>query len=142
MSDNCVIDNKQVQVKIIRYTVGVGLAVLLSALFNWPLAFVAPVFVAKFLFDKTELNKETIYELLMAMVVTIVLGLLLSNGITHNPLPLLILIGLMMLWGYYLFTDPKWNLFATILIIAILLLPFMAISNPGASVFLPVGLAS
>lgn len=135
-------DNKQVQVKIIRYTVGVGLAVLLSALFNWPLAFVAPVFVAKFLIDKTELNKETIYELLMAMVVTIVLGLLLSNGITHYPLPLLILIGLMMLWGYYLFTDPKWNLFATILIIAILLLPFMAISNPGASVFLAVGLAS
>ncbi|WP_232784219.1 DUF2955 domain-containing protein [Moritella sp. Urea-trap-13] len=139
--DNSVIDNKQVQVRIIRYTVGVGLAVLLAALFNWPLAFVSPVFVAKFLVDKAELNKETIYELMMAMVATIALGLLLSNGITHYPLPMLVLIGLMMLWGYYLFTDPKWNLFATILIIAILLLPFMAISNPGISIFLATGLA-
>jgi len=141
MIENNELANNQIQIRIMRYTVGVGLAVFLAALFNWPLAFVAPVFVAKFLVDKTELNKETIYELLMAMVATIVLGLLLSKGITHYPLPLLILIGLMMLWGYYLFTNPKWNLFATILIIAILLLPFMAISNPGISLFLAVGLA-
>ena len=70
------------------------------------------------------------------------LGLLLSKGVTHYPLPLLILIGLMMLWGYYLFTDPKWNMFATILIIAVLMLPFMAISDPSVSVLLATGLAS
>ncbi|GIC78225.1 DUF2955 domain-containing protein [Moritella sp. F3] len=142
MNSNSALANNQIQIRVMRYTVGVGLAVFLAALFNWPLAFVAPVFVAKFLVDKAELNKETIYELMIAMVATIALGLLLSNGITHYPLPLLILIGLMMLWGYYLFTDPKWNLFATILIIAILLLPFMAISNPGISIFLAVGLTS
>ncbi|WP_375322148.1 DUF2955 domain-containing protein [Aliivibrio logei] len=141
MSDN-LIDDPQIQTKILRYTVGVGLAVFLAALINWPLAFVAPVFVAKFLIDKPELNKETLYELTVAMVATMGLGLLLSNGITQYPIPLLILVGLMMLWGYYLFTDPKWNLFATILIIAILILPFMAISNPGMSVFLATGLAS
>ncbi|MUK93145.1 DUF2955 domain-containing protein [Aliivibrio fischeri] len=141
MSDN-VIEDIRIQTKILRYTVGVGLAVFLAALIDWPLAFVAPVFVAKFLIDKPELNKETLYELTIAMVVTMVLGLLLSNGITQYPIPMLILVGIMMLWGYYLFTDPKWNLFATILIIAILMLPFMAISNPGMSVFLATGLAS
>lgn len=141
MSAN-LIEDPRVQTKILRYTVGVGLAVFLAAWINWPLAFVAPVFVAKFLIDKPELNKETIYELTIAMVATMVLGLLLSNGITQYPIPILILVGLMMLWGYYLFTDPKWNLFATILIIAVLMLPFMAISNPGISVFLATGLAS
>ncbi|WP_295890733.1 DUF2955 domain-containing protein [uncultured Vibrio sp.] len=141
MSDK-LIEDPRIQVKIIRYTVGVGLAVFLAALIDWPLAFVAPVFVAKFLVDKAELNKATVYELLIAMLVTMALGLFLSNGITQYPLPLLVVVGLMMLWGYYLFTDPKWNLFATILIIAVLMLPFMAISNPGVSVLLATGLAS
>jgi hypothetical protein len=136
------IENTRIQTKIIRYTVGVGLAVFLAAWIDWPLAFVAPVFVAKFLVDKPELNKETIYELMVAMVMTIALGLFLANGITQYPIPMLIIIGLMMLWGYYLFTDPKWNLFATILIISVLMLPFMAISNPRVSVFLATGLSS
>jgi hypothetical protein len=48
----------------------------------------------------------------------------------------------MMLWGYYLFVDPKWNLFATVLLIAVLMLPFMAIDNPGVSVLLASGLAT
>ncbi|MEZ9870406.1 DUF2955 domain-containing protein [Vibrio sp. 10N.261.51.C6] len=112
------------------------MAVFLAAWINWPLAFVAPVFTAKFLIDKPNLHKETVYELLLAVVVTMGLGLLLSRGITHYPIPLLILVGLMMLWGYYLFVDPKWNLFATILLIAVLMLPFMAIDNPGVSVML------
>ncbi|MEZ9417733.1 DUF2955 domain-containing protein, partial [Vibrio sp. 10N.286.49.E1] len=40
------------------------------------------------------------------------------------------------------FVDPKWNLFATILLIAVLMLPFMAIDNPGVSVMLASGLAT
>ena len=69
------------------------------------------------------------------------LGLLLSGGITQYPIVLLIAVGLMMAWGYYLFTDPKWNLFATILLIAVLMLPFMAINKPAISVVLASGLA-
>ncbi|MCZ8502612.1 DUF2955 domain-containing protein [Vibrio lentus] len=141
MSDKPIFD-QQTQQRILRYTVGVTLAVFLAAWINWPLAFVAPVFTAKFLIDKPDLHKETVYELLLAVVVTMGLGLLLSRGITHYPVPLLILVGLMMLWGYYLFVDPKWNLFATILLIAVLMLPFMAISNPGVSVLLASGLAT
>lgn len=141
MSDKPILDH-QIQQRILRYTVGVTLAVFLAAWINWPLAFVAPVFTAKFLLDKPNLHKETVYELLLAVVATMALGLLLSRGITHYPIPLLILVGLMMLWGYYLFVDPKWNLFATVLLIAVLMLPFMAIDNPGVSVMLASGLAT
>lgn len=141
MSDNAIME-PLVQRRILRFTVGVILAVFLAALINWPLAFVAPVFTAKFLVDKPNLYRETVYELLLALVATMGLGLLLSGGITQYPIPLLVLVGLMMLWGYYLFSDPKWNLFATILLIAVLMLPFMAISNPGISVYLATGLAS
>ncbi|EPV1124064.1 DUF2955 domain-containing protein [Vibrio harveyi] len=140
MSDNLNIDNAT-QRRILRFTIGVGLAVFLAAWINWQLAFVAPVFTAKFLVDKPNLHSETIYELLLALIATMGLGLLLSGGITQYPIVLLIAVGLMMAWGYYLFTDPKWNLFATILLIAVLMLPFMAINNPAISVVLASGLA-
>ncbi|SUP34744.1 Protein of uncharacterised function (DUF2955) [Vibrio owensii] len=140
MSDNLSIDNAT-QRRILRFTIGVGLAVFLAAWINWQLAFVAPVFTAKFLVDKPNLHRETIYELLLALIATMGLGLFLSGGITQYPIVLLIAVGLMMAWGYYLFTDPKWNLFATILLIAVLMLPFMAINNPAISVVLASGLA-
>ncbi len=140
MSDNLSIDNAT-QRRILRFTIGVGLAVFLAAWINWQLAFVAPVFTAKFLVDKPNLHRETIYELLLALIATMGLGLLLSGGITQYPIVLLIAVGLMMAWGYYLFTDPKWNLFATILLIAVLMLPFMAINNPAISVVLASSLA-
>ncbi|ASI94970.1 DUF2955 domain-containing protein [Vibrio rotiferianus] len=140
MFDNLSIDNAT-QRRILRFTIGVGLAVFLAAWINWQLAFVAPVFTAKFLVDKPNLHRETIYELLLALIATMGLGLLLSGGITQYPIVLLIAVGLMMAWGYYLFTDPKWNLFATILLIAVLMLPFMAINNPAVSLVLASGLA-
>ncbi|GEA21522.1 DUF2955 domain-containing protein [Vibrio harveyi] len=140
MSDNLSIDNAT-QRRILRFTIGVGLAVFIAAWINWQLAFVAPVFTAKFLVDKPNLHRETIYELLLALIATMGLGLLLSGGITQYPIVLLIAVGLMMAWGYYLFTDPKWNLFATILLIAVLMLPFMAINNPAISLVLASGLA-
>ncbi|WP_394256464.1 DUF2955 domain-containing protein [Vibrio harveyi] len=140
MSDNLSIDNAT-QRRILRFTIGVGLVVFLAAWINWQLAFVAPVFTAKFLVDKPNLHRETIYELLLALIATMGLGLLLSGGITQYPIVLLIAVGLMMAWGYYLFTDPKWNLFATILLIAVLMLPFMAINNPAISLVLASGLA-
>ncbi|MGR4988251.1 DUF2955 domain-containing protein [Vibrio rotiferianus] len=140
MSDNLSIDNAT-QRRILRFTIGVGLAVFLAAWINWQLAFVAPVFTAKFLVDKPNLHIETIYELLLALIATMGLGLLLSGGVTQYPIILLIAVGLMMAWGYYLFTDPKWNLFATILLIAVLMLPFMAINNPAISLVLASGLA-
>ncbi|MHB9957975.1 DUF2955 domain-containing protein [Vibrio campbellii] len=140
MSDNLSIDNAT-QRRILRFTIGVGLAVFLAAWINWQLAFVAPVFTAKFLVDKPNLHRETIYELLLALIATMGLGLLLSGGITQYPIVLMIAVGLMMAWGYYLFTDPKWNLFATILLIAVLMLPFIAINNPAISLILASGLA-
>ncbi len=61
------------------------------------------------------------------------LGLLLSRGITHWPI---------LCWYWWVWwccgaitclLTPKWNLFATVLLIAVLMLPFMAIDNQCSS---------
>ncbi len=53
MSDNAIsekdtrVPDEHTQTRILRFTVGVIIAVMLAAWINWPLAFVAPVFTAK-----------------------------------------------------------------------------------------------
>ncbi|MCG9786930.1 DUF2955 domain-containing protein [Vibrio mediterranei] len=134
MSDNT-------QNRVLRFTLGVGIATFLAAWIDWPLAFVTPIFTAKFLFEKKVLHKDIVYELLLAMIVTVVIGVSLSLGLTQYPVPLLIGVGMLMMLGYYLFLDPKWNLFATILLMSTLMLPFMAIDSPPIAIFLALGLS-
>jgi len=73
-------------------------------------------------------------------VVTVLIALVVSHGVTQYPLILLLLIGLLMFWAYYLFQDPRWNFFAMILMIAVLLVPYMGIIHPAAALLLGKGL--
>ncbi|MCL1048742.1 DUF2955 domain-containing protein [Shewanella abyssi] len=127
--------------RVLRFTLGIGLAVAVSSLWAWPLAFIVPVFVAKFLVDRQEPTVQTVYELLISMICTIAIAWMVSFGPTQYPLVLLPSLAMMMLWGYYLFSSPKWNFFATILIIATLLLPYLGLLQPGASLMVGVGLS-
>lgn len=127
--------------KVLRFTIGIALSIAISAAFSWPLAFIVPVFVAKFFVDRQEPTKQTVYELLLAMICTIFIAWVVSFGPTQYPLVLLPLIAMVMMWAYYLFSDPKWNFFATVLIIAILLLPYLGLQQPGAALMVGVGLS-
>lgn len=129
------------QNRILRFTIGVALATFLAAWIDWPLAFVAPIFTAKFLFEKRVLHIDIVYELLLAMIVTVAIGVALSVGFAQYPIPMLLSVAALMLVGYYLFLNPKWNLFATILLMSTLMLPFMAIQSTGTTIFLAVGLS-
>ncbi|GAL36561.1 putative membrane protein [Vibrio maritimus] len=127
------------QNRILRFTIGVALATFLAAWIDWPLAFVAPIFTAKFLFEKRVLHIDIVYELLLAMIVTVAIGVALSVGFAQYPIPMLLSVAALMLVGYYLFLNPRWNLFATILLMSTLMLPFMAIQSTGTTIFLAVG---
>ncbi|MGF1790319.1 DUF2955 domain-containing protein [Photobacterium profundum] len=131
-----------VQRRIFRYVIGLVAACALAFGIGWGLSFVAPVFLAKFLVDHQKPTSHTISQLLLAMTVTVLIGLSVSAGITQYPLPLLLLLSLLMFTAYYLFMDPQWNFFATILMIAVMLLPFMGIISPGLAVYIGVGLAT
>ncbi|WP_234495975.1 DUF2955 domain-containing protein [Vibrio maritimus] len=130
-----------VQTRILRFTLGVALATFLAAWIDWPLAFVAPIFTAKFLFEKRVLHVDIVYELLLAMIVTVAIGVALSLGFAQYPVPMLASVAGLMMIGYFLFLDPKWNLFATILLMSTLMLPFMAIQSTGTTIFLAIGLS-
>ncbi|PSW16914.1 DUF2955 domain-containing protein [Photobacterium sanctipauli] len=133
--------NMNIQTRqITRYTLGVMLAIALAYGLNWSLAYVMPVFVAKIFVDKPKPTRGTIIELLLSMVATVIIALGVSNGIAQYPVILLLLVGLLMFWAYYLFQDPKWNFFATIMIIATLLVPYLGVITPAAALGLGKGL--
>ncbi|SDJ43785.1 Protein of unknown function [Ferrimonas sediminum] len=127
--------------RVWRFTLGIGLSVALSALWAWPLAFIVPVFLAKFLVDRQAPTLHTVYELVISMSVTVAIAWLVSFGPTEYPLLLLPLLALLMLWAYYLFTDPRWNFFATMLIISVLLLPYLGMMQPGLALQVGLGLS-
>lgn len=127
--------------RILRFTIGMTLAVGITAIFNWPLAYVAPVFLAKFLVDRQAPTVQTVYELIISMMVTVAIAWFTTVGLTQYPSLLMPLIAVLMVWSYYLFTDPKWNFFATIMLMACLLVPYMAIIDPGAGMYVGMGLS-
>lgn len=147
MSDRVVIDTSEsltqkiLNRRVLRFALGIGLAVAVSAIFSWPLAYIVPIFVAKFLVERQAPTVQTVYELLIAMLVTLAMGWLVSVGPTHYPSILLPLIAVGMLWAYYLFSHPKWNFFALILIVATIVLPYLAILHPGAAMAVAYGLS-
>lgn len=126
--------------RTLRYILGVVLSMVLAYSINWTLAYIMPVFVAKFFADRPVPTRETFDELFLAMVVTVLVALAVSNGVTQYPLILLLLVGLLMFWAYYLFQDPRWNFFAMIMMIAVLLVPYMGIIHPAAALLLGKGL--
>ncbi|MGF1761486.1 DUF2955 domain-containing protein [Photobacterium sagamiensis] len=129
------------QRRVIRYVLGLVIACALAFGIGWGLSFITPVFLTKFLADHKKPTAHTIYELILAMVLTVLIGLSVSMGVTHYPLILLLLVGLLMFIAYYLFMDPQWNLFATILMVAVMLLPYMGIISSGLAVYIAVGLS-
>jgi len=125
---------------IIRYVCAIVVSVAFAYGINWPLAYVTPVFVAKFFADQKVPSRQTLYELVSAMLVTTGIALLVSMGLGEYPLLLLVFVGLVMFWAYYLFQDPDQDFFAMMLIMAILLVPYMAISQPSLALYFGQGL--
>lgn len=128
------------QRRVLRFTVGITLAVAISALFNWTLAYIMPILLAKFLVDRKAPRVQTVYELVISMLLTILLAWFVSVGLLEYPSLLLPFIAALMFISYYLFVDPRWNFFATMLLVASLILPYAAIISPGIGMVVGVGL--
>lgn len=133
--------NEMQERRILRYTAAVGLATFLAVWFNWPLAFCAPLFTAKFIVDKPQFHILHVKQLGFALLSTAGIGFLLSTGFPEYKFAFLTLFAGLLLWGYYLITDPKWVMFATFLIIELILLPSITIIDQQAALDVGMGFA-
>ncbi|MEF1200081.1 DUF2955 domain-containing protein [Vibrio owensii] len=127
--------------RILRYVVTVGLATFIALWFNWPLAFCTPLLTAKFIVDKPQFHILHVKQLGYALISTAVIGFLVSSGLPEYKIAFLTVLSLGMLWSYYLFTDPKWVMFATFLMIALILIPSVTIIDKQAALDVGIGFA-
>lgn len=124
--------------RILRYVVTVSLATFIALWFNWPLAFCTPLLTAKFIVDKPQFHILHVKQLGYALISTALIGFLVSSGLPEYKISFLAVLSLGMLWSYYLFSDPKWVMFATFLMIALILIPSVTIIDKQTA--LDVGL--
>ncbi|NOJ09865.1 DUF2955 domain-containing protein [Vibrio splendidus] len=127
--------------RIFRYVTTVGLATFLALWFNWPLAFCTPLLTAKFITDKPQFHILHVKQLAYALLSTAVIGFVVSTGLPEYKITFLSILTLGMLWAYYLFTDPKWVMFATFLMIELILLPSITIIDQASALNVGIGFA-
>lgn len=127
--------------KIFRFIFAVGLSTFIAVWFNWPLAFCAPLLTAKFIVDKAEFHILHVKQLLYALVVTMLISYALSTGFPEYKIAFLALYGAGILWAYYLFTDPKWVMFATFLVINLILQPYITLVDQQVALDVGIGFA-
>ena len=127
--------------RVFRYVATVGLATFLALWFNWPLAFCTPLLTAKFITDKPQFHILHVKQLAYALLSTAVIGFVVSTGLPEYKIAFLSILTLGMLWAYYLFTDPKWVMFATFLMIELILLPSITIIDQASALNVGIGFA-
>lgn len=133
--------NQAQERRILRYITTVGIATFLALWFNWPLAFCTPLLTAKFITDKPQFHILHVKQLGYALISTAIIGFVISSGLPEYKIAFLAMLSLGMLWAYYLFTDPKWVMFATFLMIELILLPSVTIIDQGVAIDVGVGFA-
>ena len=133
--------DQAVERRILRYLICVGSAAFIALWYDWTIAFCAPLFTAKFLVDKPHFTALHIKQLLFALISTFALAFVVSTGFPEYKIAFLAVYAAGMLWGYYLFTDPKWQMFATFWMVNLILTPTLTIVDQKAALDVAFGLA-
>jgi hypothetical protein len=114
-------------VRIVRFGLGVAVAMAVAFGFDWPLQFLLPVLTASLLGSKrpAPTSMEGLYSIL-AIFAAFGLGLTFSLFALVYPLVYVPALGLVLFHIYYLVNRGGAVFFAIMLLIAVLLLPMMA----------------
>ncbi|WP_068544826.1 DUF2955 domain-containing protein [Thalassotalea crassostreae] len=92
-------------IRIIRFTVGVTLAVAIAFWFNWPLAFITPVFVTKFLGNRAaKVPFKALLSIMLVCTAAFIAGILVTRFLLPFPVVFILIMTLIIFgisyWGY------------------------------------------
>jgi len=121
-------------VRTLRFGLGVWVSSLLAFVFQWPLFFLTPVLAAFFL--SLPLPAPTGWNavrLFWHIVAAFAIGLVFSQFLLPYPMVFVVLLGLALFHSYYRLNRGGSVLFAIMSLIALLLLPMLALSHQAVS---------
>ena len=115
-------------IKSLRLIIGVVLAVAIAFGFNWPFAFIMPVFVAKFLSNnKPKIPFNKLVSLFLIVVIAIVLGSVLTRMLLPFPAVFVLIITLLIFWISYWNNSGGNELVITMLLVGLTAMPVLGV---------------
>ncbi|WNC73000.1 DUF2955 domain-containing protein [Thalassotalea psychrophila] len=93
------------RIRIIRFTIGVTLAIAIAFGFDWPLAFIAAVFTANFLGNNSpKLPFKALFGILIVSITAFCAGILVTRFLLPFPIVFILIMTLLIFlvsyWGY------------------------------------------
>ncbi len=130
----------QREVSILRFFVGVVFAIAIAFIFNWPFAFITPVFVAKFLGSK---NSKLPFKKLLAVFLIILSAFILGGIITRLLLPFpivfMLVMTLLIFWISYWNNSGGNELVITMLLVGFTVIPMLGLLHQDVAQVFTVG---
>ena len=130
-------------IRTIRFTLGVTLTIALAFGVNWPLAFITPMFVAKFLGSKKpKMSFKTIMAIFSVMLIAFTFGILITRLLLPYPIVFVLIATLTVFWVAY-WSHSGGNEFAiTMLLVGITVIPMIGLLHQAAAIQFTLGFLS
>jgi len=117
--------------QIMRFATGLLVAIALAYGFNWPLAFLTPVLVAKFLGpNTTRIKLSGLLTLFIIIAAAFFVGFALSSSLINYPVVFILVVTLILFWLAYWGNSGGNEIAITMLLVAITLIPMLSMLHP------------
>lgn len=115
------------QLLIIRFILAVSLSIVIAFGFNWPLAFIAPVFVAKFMGnDNPDIPFKKLINIFLVMAIAFYLAILFTKWFMPFPIVFVLLLTILIYWVAYWGHSGGNEFVILMLLIGIVLMPMLS----------------
>ena len=128
------------EIRQLRFFVGVTIAVILAFGFNWPLAFITPMFVAKFLgTTKPKLPFKVLSGIFMITASAFIFGGIVTSMLINYPIVFLLAMTLIIFWISYWNNSGGNELAITMLLVGFTLIPMLTLLLPVVAFQVSIG---
>lgn len=130
----------QQQIYIVRFFVGVMLAIAISLILNWPFAFITPVFVAKFLGSKnSKLPFKNLFAVFLIILSAFILGGILTRLLLPFPIVFMLIMTLLIFWISYWNNSGGNELVITMLLVGFTVIPMLGLLHQDVAQIFTIG---
>ena len=130
----------QYEISVLRFFIGVVIAIVLAFSINWPFAFITPIFVAKFLGKK---NSKLPFKKLLAIFLIILTALILGGIATRLLLPFpvvfILIMTLLIFWISYWNNSGGNELVITMLLVGFTVIPMLGLLHQDIAETFTIG---
>jgi hypothetical protein len=130
----------QREIRIIRFFVGVLCAIIIAYIFDWPFAFITPVFVAKFLGNKNgKLPFKKLFSVFFIILSALILGGIITRLFLPFPIVFMLIMTLLIFWISYWNNSGGNDLIITMLLVGFTVIPMLALLHPQIAHVFTIG---